>query len=104
MKEINLMGAETADNPHGVHMSRLFGSEKAQVAHVLLKPGESIPPHGAPATALFYVIGGRGTATVGDEEKEIAADTLIECPPNAAHGWANTSDTELRILAIKIPE
>ena len=102
MKETKLMDAETSGNPHNVHMSRMFGNENAQIAHVLLKPGESIPPHGAPATALFYVIQGRGTATIGDEEREIDADTLVECPPNVAHGWSNRGDDDLRLLAIKI--
>lgn len=91
------------DNPHKVDSRKLYNDEKANVIHLTLQPGEKLLRHITPVDVIFYVIEGKGTIEIGEEKKEVDADTLIESPANIVHCWYNTSKSILRILVIKTP-
>ena len=40
---------------------------------------------------------------MGDERKEVEADTLIESPAKIPHRWLNDSKEPVRILVVKTP-
>jgi len=104
VKVVKVSSLPVKPNPHGVDAKLLFDGEKAQVVHITLKPGERLKRHVTPVDVLFYVVEGRGLIELGEERREVEADTLIESPAGIPHCWYNeTSDTTLRILVIKTP-
>ncbi len=95
---------DSQKNPHGIDARKLYDTEHAQVVHLLLKPGEKLKRHITPVDAVFYVLQGTGIVEVGDEKKEVGADTLIDSPARVPHCWYNESDEDLRVLVIKVPK
>jgi len=61
MRTIRWTDSETTPNPHGVDARKIYDSEKAQVIHITLRPGERLKPHIAPVDVIFYVLEGRET-------------------------------------------
>jgi len=68
-----------------------------------LEPGESLKKHITPVDVFFYVLEGTGIVEVGDEKKEVAADTLINSPAGIPHCWHNQSEQVFRVLVVKAP-
>ncbi len=94
---------EKLNNPHKVDTRKLYNKPEANVIHLTLQPGEKLLRHITPVDVIFYVIEGNGTVEIGEEKKEVDADTLIESPADIVHCWYNTSKSILRILVIKTP-
>jgi len=46
---------------------------------------------------------GKGVVEIGDEEKEVGPDALIESPPKIPHCWYNPGEGTLRILVARVP-
>ena len=89
-------------NGHGVEARKFHQDEYMMMVHLTLKPGDTIAKHAAPLDVRFLVLEGKGIVEIGDESKEVEANTLIESPANCGHGWRNESDSVLRILVIKM--
>ncbi|NLV23949.1 MAG: cupin domain-containing protein [Deltaproteobacteria bacterium] len=103
MKTINAKSAATMKNPHNVQASKLYDTEHAQVVHLTLEPGQALKKHITPVDVFFYVLEGKGVVEIGDEKREVGADTLIDSPAKIPHCWYNESDVPLRILVVKVP-
>lgn len=103
MKIIEAKKAEATPNPHGVHASRIYDSERAQAVHILLKPGESLKRHITPVDVFFYVLEGEGVVEIGDERATVGPDTLVDSPARIPHRWINESDGDFRVLVVKVP-
>ena len=85
---------------------RLYPSAPApgggtELIHMSIHPGCVVAPHVAEVDMEFYVLEGRGSFSVGDEEKEAGPGSLVESPKGLAHGIRNSGPGELRLLAIK---
>ncbi|MBN1330953.1 MAG: cupin domain-containing protein [Candidatus Heimdallarchaeota archaeon] len=91
-------------NPHGVDSRKLYDDPNAIIIQLTLEPGEKLRRHITPEDVIFYVLEGKGTVLIGDEEKEVDRDTLIESPKNIVHCWYNRSSEKLRFLVIKTPK
>ncbi len=89
-------------NGHGVEARKFYQNEHMMMVHLSLKPGDTIGKHGAPLDVCFLVLEGKGIVEIGDESKEVEANTLIESPANCGHGWRNESEAILRILVMKM--
>ncbi len=103
MKIVEVRDAQSKPNPHGVDARNLSDTENAQVGHITLQPGQSLKKHITPVDVVFYVLEGRGIVEIGDERKEVEADTLIESPARIPHRWLNEGKGLLRILVVKTP-
>lgn len=102
MNIIEVQKTGIAQNPHGVDVRKLFESDRIQVAHVTLKPGEQLKRHTTPVDVLFYVLEGTGVVEIGEEKKEAGPDTLIDSPAKIPHCWYNQSKGTLRFLILKL--
>lgn len=91
------------DNPHKVDVCQLYDYPSAQIAHISLKPGESLKPHKTPVDAIFYILEGKPTIHIGEESKQFERDTLIESPAKILHYISNETEALARILVIKAP-
>ena len=89
---------------HNVDVRKLYETDNAQVMHITLAPGEQLKKHITPVDVIFYVLQGTGIVEIGDEKKEVGADSLIDSPANIVHCWYNKSDEVLRFLVIKTPK
>lgn len=94
--------AEPFVNGHGVEARKFHQDEYMMMVHLNLNPGDTIAKHAAPLDVRFLVLEGKGIVEIGDESKEVEANTLIESPANCGHGWRNESDSILRIIVMKI--
>jgi mannose-6-phosphate isomerase-like protein (cupin superfamily) len=92
-----------AKNPHNVDSRIVYSTEKAMIVHIELKPGESLKRHITPVDVAFYVLEGKGIIEIGDERKEVGANTMVESPAKVPHRWLNESGSVLRVLVIKLP-
>lgn len=102
MNIIKIEELEKSQNPHGVELRKVFENDIIGVMNIILKPGQELPKHHNPINALFLVLEGSGTVTVGDEEQKVTKNTIIEVPENAARGWKNDTNELLKLLVIKI--
>ncbi len=103
MKVVEVKRIQSKPNPHGVDARGISDTMNAQVAHITLKPGESLKKHTTPVDVIFYVLEGRGVVEIGDERREVGPDTLIESPSRVPHRWLNKSGENVRVLVIKTP-
>ena len=103
MKTTDYHDQPRAENPHGVDVRRLYESEHALASHLTLQPGEKLRRHITPVDVFFYVLEGEGVIEIGDEKREVCADTVIDSPRDIPHCWYNESGAPLRILVVKVP-
>ena len=103
MKTLEVKTASLIENPHGVQARKLYDTENAQAVHIILEPGESLKKHITPVDVFFYVLQGRGVVEIGDEKREVGADTLIDSPGMIPHCWYNEGDVNLAFLVVKVP-
>ncbi len=103
MEIVDAKEADVMKNPHNVKASKLYDTEHAQAIHITLQPGEALKKHITPVDVFFYVLEGVGVIEIGEEEKEVGPDTLINSPARIPHCWYNRSDSIFRVLVVKIP-
>ena len=103
MEIVNAKEADVMKNPHHVKVSKLYDTEHAQVMHITLQPGEALKKHITPVDVFFYVLEGKGVVEIGEEEKEVGQDTLINSPARIPHCWYNRGDGVFRVLVVKVP-
>ncbi len=103
MKIVNLPTAPEAPNAHGVAVRKLYDTEHAQTMHITLKPGEALKRHITPVDVFFYVLQGEGVVEIGEEKQTVGPDTLIDSPARIPHCCYNQSDSDLRVLVVKVP-
>jgi quercetin dioxygenase-like cupin family protein len=103
MQIVNAREAEAVPNPHGVHTSRIYDHDNAQVIYMVLEPGQSLKKHVTPVGVFFYILEGEVAVEIGDEKKEAVADTLVESPAGIPHRLLNEGEREARLLVVKAP-
>jgi mannose-6-phosphate isomerase-like protein (cupin superfamily) len=92
-----------SSNPHGVALRKLYESEKIEVNHITLKPGEQLKKHVTPVDVMFYVLQGTGVVEIGDEKIEVGKDSLIDSPAKIPHHcWYNQSSETLKVLLLRL--
>ncbi|HYE76063.1 MAG TPA: cupin domain-containing protein [Blastocatellia bacterium] len=69
-----------------------------------LEPGQEQKPHThADADKIYFVINGRGTFLIGDEEAELSANQAILAAAGAVHGVRNQSNEKLMLFVLMSP-
>jgi quercetin dioxygenase-like cupin family protein len=54
--------------------------------------GGYVDPHSHPTHEFYYVLRGRGTMTIGDEDRLIAQGDLVHIPPDVVHSLRPATD------------
>lgn len=91
------------ENPHGVSVKKLYDTEHAQVMHIELKPGEKLKKHVTPVDVFFYVLEGDGIVEIGEEQRNVSKDMIIESPAKIPHRLMNEGTGTFRFLVVKVP-
>lgn len=67
-------------------------------------PGQAHHAHThADQDKLYYVVEGRGEATLGEQVSEVEAGDLVLAPAGVVHGMANTGTEPLIVLTLFAP-
>lgn len=80
----------------------MFSSEKVEMIHLTLFPGDELVPHSNPFDVVFYVLEGEGILTLGDEMMIMNENQTIDVAKDLQRGWRNVSDEILRLLVVKV--
>ena len=64
------------------------------------KPGQGPPLHTHPYVEVIFMLEGRATVTVGDEQREAKAGDIAVIPANTPHRFINSGNTTLRQIDI----
>ncbi len=69
-----------------------------------LEPNQTQPIHAHTGADKFYfVLTGRGSFTVGDEEMTVESGTVVVAPAGVTHGVRNTGAERLSLLVAIAP-
>jgi mannose-6-phosphate isomerase-like protein (cupin superfamily) len=72
-----------------------------QLTHVDV--GVQHPVHSHVEEQVYFILLGRGSLRVGDEETAVAQGDAVFIPSNALHGIRNTGDTDLEYVTCNSP-
>jgi len=104
MKITEVAKVVSGPNPHHVDARRIYESPHAMAVVITLQPGESLKRHSTPVDVFFYVLEGEGVVEIGDEQKAVGRDMLVESPARIPHRWINESKAVFRVLVVKVPK
>ena len=74
--------------------------ESIAVIFEAIAPGDRIPLHTHPIDEVIVVDEGRATVRLGDETREVGADTVVFVPANTPHGTSNETEESVRLHAM----
>lgn len=80
----------------------LLTTERCELVHLALQPGECLPLHAQPFAVIFHLLAGNGILLVGNDEIPVNSATSIEVSSGTMRGWINPGPDELRLLVIKM--
>ena len=81
------------------------GAEVLQLHLSSINPGEAAhPPHEHGGEEIMFLISGRGMATLGDDERPMAAMAALFAPAGTRHGLRNDGDEPIEYLVIRTTE
>ena len=81
-----------------------WGSANMSVTWIEGEPGSEQPSHThATNEQVYIVVRGRGRMTVGDEQQEVGAGTLVFVPPGSPHSILNVGEEPLLLITATSP-
>ncbi len=82
----------------------LFDTERMFCDIYCFEPGQEQKAHAhADNDKIYFVLEGKGTFGLGDEEIAGVPGTAIHCPPTVDHGVLNTGSDRLVVLVFMAP-
>lgn len=66
----------------------------------IIDPYQSTEPHSHDESETFYIAIGQGLMIIDEEQSDVKVGDVVFIPPNSIHQLKNTSETELRFIAI----
>lgn len=90
-------------HPDKISREMLAETPEMRVALMCLEPGQELKPHKAPLRLLMYVVEGKGTVVVGEEEMTVDAKTGILCDPMVPHGFRADKGERMIVMAVVTP-
>ena len=104
MKITRIEKTAAFQNIHLVEAKQIYDTENATVIHMSLQPSQSLKKHTTPVDVFFYILEGKGTVEIGDEQQEVQKDALVESPKGIPHLLRNSGDGVFRFLVVKLPK
>ncbi|MBM3403346.1 MAG: cupin domain-containing protein [Bacteroidetes bacterium] len=81
---------------------QMFSSERCEVIHLLLLPGEKMELHVQPFDVVFFILEGSGTLHLESEASVFSENTCISIKAGVMRAWKNHTSSPLRLLVIKL--
>jgi quercetin dioxygenase-like cupin family protein len=80
-------------------VNREVGARSMSVWTTFHQPGEVVPLHTHDYEEIITVVAGEAIVTVASESSPVRADMSIVIPPHTPHGYKNSGDGILRMIA-----
>ena len=91
-------------NEEKFYKTTLWQGEHVMVGLNCLEPNQTQRVHAHQgADKIYFVLEGSGRFTIGDEEREADAGTLVLAPAGVPHGVTNTGAERLSLLVAIAP-
>ncbi|MCW3489210.1 cupin domain-containing protein [Dethiobacter alkaliphilus] len=103
MKIIRMNEVEGKKNHRGVTAKKLIQHQHTTVMNLILNPGEIIPEHSVPVDVFFYVVDGKGTIQIGEEEAVVGEKDIILCPRETTMALKADQGQRFEVLNVKTP-
>jgi len=100
---IRISDVPAKGTPRGVQGKALVDLPDVSVMNLILAVGDKVPSHVTPVDALFHVLEGEGTVTIGEEKAKVKAGEIIISPANIPHALEADSGSNFSFLVIKTP-
>lgn len=83
-----------------MYASAAIGAHQLAVFEQWCAPGHGAPSHVHAVEELLRIVAGEAEVWVGDDREQVAAGASVLIPAGVAHGFRNTGDGALQVLAI----
>lgn len=103
MKIINLDEVKGKINPKGIEAKIVLKHEDATITKISLKPEDILGKHKVPVNVFFYVIKGKGTIGIGEEESIVEKNQIIVCPKDTMMTLRADQGEEFEVINVKTP-
>lgn len=103
MEIVKMHEIEGQINKRGVLAKQLLKHDNAQVMNLNLQPGDEVPEHNVPVDVFFFVVAGKGTIRIGEEEAVVERDDIVLCPPKTNMALRADQGEEFSVLNVKTP-
>jgi quercetin dioxygenase-like cupin family protein len=91
-------------NAEKFYKTTLWQGEHVMVGLNCLEPGQVQPVHAhAGADKFYFVLAGRGSFIVGEEQQTADTGALVVAPAGISHGVTNSSTERLSLLVAIAP-
>lgn len=80
----------------------MYTSDKFEVVHLTLLPGEGMDLHEMPFPVVFFVREGIGTLCFEQKVVNAVPGDCIHVESGVKRGWKNTGSQELKIVVMKL--
>jgi quercetin dioxygenase-like cupin family protein len=80
----------------------MFRSDRFEMVHLTLQPGDSMELHSQPMDVVFFVLEGTGTLMFTDESHNLPENTSIFVEKGTPRAWKNESPGLVRLLVNKL--
>jgi quercetin dioxygenase-like cupin family protein len=87
----------------GVKGKQVVDLPDVGIINLILEPGEQVPAHKTPVDVLFQVIAGRGTVTIGEEQRIAETGDIIISPAMIPHSLVADQNSPFSFYVIKVP-
>lgn len=86
-----------------LHPNKADLNLRYSLAHAVLKPGRTSQPHKLKTSEVYYILEGKGTMYIDDENATVHSSQTIYIPPNSKQYIKNTGNNDLKFLCIVDP-
>lgn len=94
---------EGEENKRGILTKKLISHDNAEVANLVLSPGDEVPEHSVPVDVFFYVVKGKGTLQIGENQEVVEANDIVPCPPDTKMSLKADQGEEFSVMNVKTP-
>ncbi len=103
MEVIKMEEIKGRENKRGVTAKQVLKNEDVQIMNLVLESGDEVPPHSVPVNVFFYVVSGKGTICIGDDEAVVEENDIIPCPANTEMALYADQDEKFSVINVKTP-
>lgn len=94
--------------PYGARLASartcaLFKADDMEVIRVVLRAGQSLPPHRVPGSVSLHCLEGSFEVLLGQTVRELAAGQLMHLPPNMLHAVRALEDSSALVTIVLCP-
>ncbi|PLX13814.1 MAG: hypothetical protein C0597_11060 [Marinilabiliales bacterium] len=88
--------------PFDLEAFTLHSEKHLELVHLQLNPQEKLEEHKNPFDVIFFVAEGKGILSIEGKNHKLKTNDVIKVTSDKNRAWINNSNTDLRLLVIKL--